>query len=196
MLIDVNSPLAGQSIDQDNPGSSYDASYLNRTFGVVEAFKNYPNTLLFFSGNEVINDVATGATVPPYMRVSLYNDPPAPISNISRPSHEILRTTLPSIPQGVFQSGTALQMFVKSLSTPGITFSVLQQAMILIPRGSISSLSTVTLGVVTPHSRHRDTMCLCQISVIQASQSSSLNTAATFPPHEFSPKFLSFTARK
>jgi hypothetical protein len=68
MLIDVNSPLVGESIDRSAPWTSYDASYLNRTFAVVEAFKSYPNTLLFFSGNEVINDVATGVTVPPYMR--------------------------------------------------------------------------------------------------------------------------------
>lgn len=68
MLVDVNSPLAGESIDRSAPWTSYDSSYLNRTFAVVEAFKSYPNTLLFFSGNEVINDEATGATVPPYMR--------------------------------------------------------------------------------------------------------------------------------
>jgi len=70
LLIDVNSPLPGESINRDAPWTSYDASYLNRTFGVVEAFKDYPNTLLFFAGNEVINDDATGGTVPPYMRVS------------------------------------------------------------------------------------------------------------------------------
>jgi hypothetical protein len=68
MLVDVNSPLAGESIDRSAPWTSYDSSYLNRTFAVVEAFKSYPNTLLFFSGNEVINDAATGGTVPPYMR--------------------------------------------------------------------------------------------------------------------------------
>jgi hypothetical protein len=68
MLIDVNSPLAGESIDRSAPSTSYDASYLNRTFAVVEAFKSYPNTLLFFAGNEVINDLLTGGTVPPYMR--------------------------------------------------------------------------------------------------------------------------------
>ncbi|PQE30932.1 glycoside hydrolase family 72 protein [Rutstroemia sp. NJR-2017a WRK4] len=68
MLIDVNSPLSGESIDRSNPSGSYTASYLNRTFAVVEAFKNYPNTLLFFAGNEVINDDPTGTTVPPYMR--------------------------------------------------------------------------------------------------------------------------------
>jgi hypothetical protein len=70
MLIDVNSPLAGESIDRKAPQTTYTASYLNRTFAVVEAFKNFPNTLLFFSGNEVINDIATGEFVPQYMRVS------------------------------------------------------------------------------------------------------------------------------
>jgi hypothetical protein len=69
MLLDVNSPLAGESIDRSKPWESYYAGYLNRTFAVVEAFKNYPNTLLFFSGNEVINDLPTGEIVPPYMRV-------------------------------------------------------------------------------------------------------------------------------
>ncbi|TGO84068.1 hypothetical protein BPOR_0554g00040 [Botrytis porri] len=68
MLIDVNSPLSGESIDRSSPSTTYDVSYLNRTFAVVEAFKDYPNTLLFFAGNEVINDDDTGRTVPPYMR--------------------------------------------------------------------------------------------------------------------------------
>jgi hypothetical protein len=71
MLIDVNSPLSGENIDRSAPWTSYYAGYLNRTFAVVEAFKSYPNTLLFFSGNEVVNDNTTGTTVPPYMRVSL-----------------------------------------------------------------------------------------------------------------------------
>jgi hypothetical protein len=70
MLIDVNSPLVGQSIDRGAPWTTYDSSYLNRTFAVVEAFKDYPNTLLFFAGNEVINDDPSGKIVPPYMRVS------------------------------------------------------------------------------------------------------------------------------
>lgn len=69
MLLDVNSPLPNQSINRGEPWTSYDADYLNRTFAVVEAFKNYPNTLLFFSGNEVINDDKSAGVVPPYMRV-------------------------------------------------------------------------------------------------------------------------------
>lgn len=68
MVIDVNSPLPGDSINRDAPWTSYNTDYLNRTFGVVEAFKNYPNTLLFFAGNEVINDVPTGKANPPYIR--------------------------------------------------------------------------------------------------------------------------------
>lgn len=48
---------------------SYNHDYLERTFKIVEAFKAYPNTLLFFSANEVINNVATAITVP-YIRVS------------------------------------------------------------------------------------------------------------------------------
>jgi len=68
MLLDVNSPLPGESINRAEPWTTYTTSYLNRTFAVVEAFKNYPNTLLFFAGNEVINDVPSGGVVPPYMR--------------------------------------------------------------------------------------------------------------------------------
>ncbi|KAK6587077.1 hypothetical protein PZA11_000367 [Diplocarpon coronariae] len=68
MLVDVNSPLAGENIDRSAPPESYHVGYVNRTFAVVEAFKSYPNTLLFFSGNEVVNDIDTGRAVPPYMR--------------------------------------------------------------------------------------------------------------------------------
>lgn len=68
MLIDVNSPLVGQSINRAEPWTTYTSTYLNRTFAVVEAFKSYENTLLFFAGNEVINDVPSGGVVPPYMR--------------------------------------------------------------------------------------------------------------------------------
>lgn len=88
MLLDVNSPLSGESIDRSAPWTSYDSAYLNRTFGVVEAFKNFPNTLLFFAGNEVINDDATGGTVPPYMRVRKHRLI-RNLANISRPLFEI-----------------------------------------------------------------------------------------------------------
>lgn len=69
MLLDVNSPLAGESLDRGNPGESYNTDYLKRIFSIVEAFKGYPNTLGFFAGNEVINDGGSSSVVPPYLRV-------------------------------------------------------------------------------------------------------------------------------
>lgn len=68
MVIDVNSPLAGQSIDRSNPSGTYTKGYLQHVFTVVEAFKSYPNTLGFFAGNEIINDVPTAGPNPPYIR--------------------------------------------------------------------------------------------------------------------------------
>ena len=68
MLIDVNSPLPNQSLNPGDLAGSYSTTYLNHTFAVVEAFQGYPNTLGFFGGNEVMNTVDTGGTVPPYLR--------------------------------------------------------------------------------------------------------------------------------
>ncbi|KAK4494131.1 hypothetical protein PRZ48_014429 [Zasmidium cellare] len=68
MLIDVNSPLSGQSIDRSNPSGTYTTDYLTHIFTVVEAFKSYPNTLGFFAGNEIINDPSTAQDPPPYIR--------------------------------------------------------------------------------------------------------------------------------
>ena len=68
MIIDVNSPLAGQSIDRSDPSGSYNVGYLKHVFSVVEAFKEYPNLLGFFAGNEIINDIPTGGDNPPYIR--------------------------------------------------------------------------------------------------------------------------------
>lgn len=68
MILDVNSPLVGQALDSGKPWETYYAAYLNHTFAVVEAFANYPNTLLFFSGNEVINKIETAKFVPQYLR--------------------------------------------------------------------------------------------------------------------------------
>ncbi|KAK1250499.1 hypothetical protein MKX08_010502 [Trichoderma sp. CBMAI-0020] len=68
MVLDVNSPLVGEAITSFEPWTSYYEAYSNRTFAIAEAFGNYPNTLLFFSGNEVINDIPTAKFVPPYLR--------------------------------------------------------------------------------------------------------------------------------
>lgn len=70
LIIDVNSPFSGESINRAEPWTSYHKGYLERVFRVVENFKNYPNTLAFFAGNEVINDVKSGEFNPPYIRAS------------------------------------------------------------------------------------------------------------------------------
>lgn len=60
LALDVNTPK--YSIRQDKPAQSYNGAYLQNVFATVDAFAKYDNTLLFFSGNEVINNVATTVT--------------------------------------------------------------------------------------------------------------------------------------
>jgi hypothetical protein len=68
VVLDVNSPNEGEHIDRSNPGSTYNKEYLTHVFTMIEAFMNYPNTLAFFSGNEIMNDVDSGKDNPPYIR--------------------------------------------------------------------------------------------------------------------------------
>ncbi|KAG7796170.1 hypothetical protein KL929_003361 [Ogataea haglerorum] len=68
VMIDVNSPLSGESLNRYNPSNSYTYSYMERVFKMVDAFKNYPNLLGFFSGNEVINDAKSAGVDPKYLR--------------------------------------------------------------------------------------------------------------------------------
>ncbi|KAI9809211.1 MAG: hypothetical protein M1825_002502 [Sarcosagium campestre] len=67
LILDVNAPMGGESLDRTDPKGSYHVGYLERIFGVVEAFKGYPNTLAFFGGNEVINEDSV-REVPKYIR--------------------------------------------------------------------------------------------------------------------------------
>ena len=68
VVLDVNSPNEGQHIDRSNPGSTYTKAYLEHVFTMIEAFKDYPNTLAFFSGNEIMDAIDTGERNPPYIR--------------------------------------------------------------------------------------------------------------------------------
>uniref|UniRef100_A0A093XD34 1,3-beta-glucanosyltransferase n=2 Tax=Talaromyces marneffei PM1 TaxID=1077442 RepID=A0A093XD34_TALMA len=54
MILDVNSPLDNGSLNRGAPWESYNPVYMAQVFGVIEAFKNYPNTAGFFSGNEAV----------------------------------------------------------------------------------------------------------------------------------------------
>jgi len=53
MILDVNSGLAGQSIDRSDPSSTYTLAYLEHVFGVIENFAPFPNTLGFWAANEM-----------------------------------------------------------------------------------------------------------------------------------------------
>ena len=62
LALDVNSK--GYSINRADPSGSYNDVYLQSVFATIDAFKNYDNTLLFFSGNEVINAPNNTNTAP------------------------------------------------------------------------------------------------------------------------------------
>ena len=62
LALDVNTPK--YSINQKSPAKSYNAPYLQSLFATIDEFAKYSNTLLFFSGNEVINDVPTSKSAP------------------------------------------------------------------------------------------------------------------------------------
>lgn len=53
LALDVNTPK--YSINRNEPAESYNDVYLQSVFATIDAFAGYSNTLLFFSGNEVIN---------------------------------------------------------------------------------------------------------------------------------------------
>lgn len=62
LALDVNTPK--YSINQADPAPSYNAKYLQNVFATIDAFHGYSNTLLFFSGNEVVNSAETSPSGP------------------------------------------------------------------------------------------------------------------------------------
>jgi len=65
LALDVNSP--NYSLDRSNPAPSYNPTYLQSVFATIDAFAGYTNLLLFFSGNEDVND-ATNTQSAPYVK--------------------------------------------------------------------------------------------------------------------------------
>lgn len=66
LVLDVNNPA--YSINRKDPHPSYNTKYLQSVFATVEMFSKYPNTLAFFSGNEVINDEEGTDQSAPYVK--------------------------------------------------------------------------------------------------------------------------------
>ncbi|KAF2014982.1 glycoside hydrolase family 72 protein [Aaosphaeria arxii CBS 175.79] len=62
LALDVNTPK--YSINRAEPQMSYNKVYLQSIFATIDKFQKYDNTLLFFSGNEVINDDKTTNCAP------------------------------------------------------------------------------------------------------------------------------------
>lgn len=62
LALDVNTPL--YSLNREKPQTSYNDVYLQSIFATIDLFQKYDNTLLFFSGNEVINDDKTTNCAP------------------------------------------------------------------------------------------------------------------------------------
>lgn len=62
LMLDVNTP--DYSINREDPHPSYNDVYLQHVFATVDAFAKYDNLMLFFSGNEVINDKDTTRSAP------------------------------------------------------------------------------------------------------------------------------------
>jgi hypothetical protein len=123
MILDVNGPFSGESINRDEPWTSYHEGYLKRIFGVVENFKGYPNTLAFFSANEVMNDQATGKVNPQYIRVSLPDQLKQHSQVLTGPrlSNATSRTTLKTTLIASSQSATRPPTCAKSCKIPGRT---------------------------------------------------------------------------
>jgi len=68
VILDANNP--NYSINRDNPGPSYNAKYLQSVFATIDAFIKFPNTLAFFSGNEVVNDTASSSNSAPFVKAT------------------------------------------------------------------------------------------------------------------------------
>ena len=66
LALDVNTPK--YSLNREDVAVSYNDVYLQSVFATIDAFAGYSNTLLFFSGNEVLNDTQASTKSAPYVK--------------------------------------------------------------------------------------------------------------------------------
>lgn len=80
LVLDVNTPLEGQHLNNELPWTTYTPAYLEHIFGVMEVFSGYDNTLAFLAGNEVIFDAKSAKASPNYVK-AVVRDMKAYITN-------------------------------------------------------------------------------------------------------------------
>jgi len=68
VVLDANNPR--YSINRENPKPSYNAVYLQSVFATIDAFAKYSNTMAFFSGNEVVHDLANTTIAAQYVKAT------------------------------------------------------------------------------------------------------------------------------
>ena len=68
LVLDVNTPLAEEHLNNQEPWTTYTQNYLKHVFSVVEVFSGYANTLAFLAGNEVVFDETSAKTSPNYVK--------------------------------------------------------------------------------------------------------------------------------
>lgn len=68
LILDVNSPRIGESLNRYEPWTTFTPEYFEHIFKVLHQFAGYNNTLGFFAGNEIINDEKSAGASPGYIR--------------------------------------------------------------------------------------------------------------------------------
>jgi len=68
LVLDVNTPLANQHLNNQEPWTTYTPKYLEHIFSVIEVFSGYANTLAFLAGNEVVFEKVSAKTSPNYIK--------------------------------------------------------------------------------------------------------------------------------
>jgi len=68
LVLDVNSPLEHEHLNNEEPWTTYTPMYLENIFKTVDHFSGYANTLAFLAGNEVIFDEKSAKASPNYVK--------------------------------------------------------------------------------------------------------------------------------
>ncbi|KAI5785775.1 Glucanosyltransferase-domain-containing protein [Pyronema domesticum] len=68
LVLDVNSPLPEEHLNNQEPWTTYTENYLKHVFSVIEVFSGYTNTLAYLAGNEVVFEKESAKTSPNYLK--------------------------------------------------------------------------------------------------------------------------------